>query len=438
MLTISELTRLSDDLRRQGGETHWIVLDKECALSLRVAGDSAKFYFRTRSPRQVTRSLGGIDEISPMEAKQKVLTLLLALEKGEALPESKTRKAGFAAVDGVHDLPRLMLEWREVQEKLPVPRWKPEDRKARVKFEGLIKNHLKPFIGVPVDKVTAEQLEEHLTMLYRAHASSAKSLLPWVCGTFMWAERKGLLADGYAKVHRLQMLVKEARWRQQGPLRHQPALPVTDLPEFMAELREVGGTTARCLEVAILTVSRVQPIVNMQWDHIDFEKGIWRCPKADMKVQSNGDHVVYLSKQAMQILASMPRYLSGKRKAVWVFSTARGDKICNALTKVISSMNGRRKKRGMPTWVDPEQSRIAGKDRAPTPHGFRATFKSWTRSDKLGNWKRYDNVAVERCMHHYTKDMYGGAYDREDFPEQQRNILQDWADFCYSYRPPLD
>lgn len=94
-------------------------------------------------------------------------------------------------------------------------------------------------------------------MLYRAHASSAKSLLPWVCGTFMWAERKGLLADGYAKVHRLQMLVKEARWRQQGPLRHQPALPVTDLPEFMAELREVGGTTARCLEVAILTVSRV-------------------------------------------------------------------------------------------------------------------------------------------------------------------------------------
>lgn len=104
MLTISELTRLSDDLRRQGGETHWIVLDKECALSLRVAGDSAKFYFRTRSPRQVTRSLGGIDEISPMEAKQKALTLLLALEKGEALPESKTRKAGFAAVDGVHAL----------------------------------------------------------------------------------------------------------------------------------------------------------------------------------------------------------------------------------------------------------------------------------------------------------------------------------------------
>lgn len=165
MLTISELTRLSDDLRRQGGETHWIVLDKECALSLRVAGDSAKFYFRTRSPRQVTRSLGGIDDISPMEAKQKALTLLLALEKGAALPESKTRKSGFAAVDGVHDLPRLMLQWREVQEKLPVPRWKPEDRKARVKFEGLIKNHLKPFIGVPVDKVTAEQLEERTCQL---------------------------------------------------------------------------------------------------------------------------------------------------------------------------------------------------------------------------------------------------------------------------------
>lgn len=39
-------------------------------------------------------------------------------------------------------------------------------------------------------------------------------------------------------------------------------------------------------------------------------------------------------------------------------------------------------------------------------------------------------------MHHYTKDMYGGAYDREDFPEQQRKILQDWADFCYSLNFP--
>lgn len=435
MLTNTEISRIVADLRSQAGEIRWTVLDKECALSLRVTGDNATFYFRTRSPRQVTRSLGDLTEISLLEAKQKALTLLVAVEKGEDLPESKTRKTTATNSDVVYDLPHLLLEWREYQEKLPVPRWKPTDRKARVKYDGFVKNHLIPFNGKPIQDVTPEQLEEHLTMLFRVHSSLAKSGLPWICGAYMWAERRGLCQDGYAKAHRLQMLVKEARWRRQGPARHQPALPVADIPAFMAELREIGGTTARCLEVAILTVSRVQPIVNMKWEHIDFEKGIWRCPKEDMKVQTNGDHFVYLSDQAKHILASMPRVLPGGRKAKWVFSTARGDKICNALTKVITSMNGRRRKRGMPIWIDPEQSRIAGKDRAPTPHGFRATFKSWTRSETFENWKKYDGRAVERCMHHYTRDQYGGAYDREDFPEQQRKILQDWADYCYSYQP---
>ena len=63
----------------------------------------------------------------------------------------------------------------------------------------------------------------------------------------------------------------------------------------------------------------------------------------------------------------------------------------------------------------------------PTPHGFRATFKSWARSERLGNWKRFDPVAVERCLHHFVKDAYNGAYDRESFPEQQKLILEEWA-----------
>lgn len=41
MLTISELTRLSDDLRRQGGETHWIVLDK--AVNYVLNGNLIRF-----------------------------------------------------------------------------------------------------------------------------------------------------------------------------------------------------------------------------------------------------------------------------------------------------------------------------------------------------------------------------------------------------------
>lgn len=414
----------------------WQVLDSKCALSLKVGDGKSTYYFRLRRPKQISRSLGHVGEVSLLEAYQKALSMMVAFQEGSALPESKTRKCNLE--QGQNSLSWLLTKWREHEIAKPFPRWSPTDRKASVKFNGIINNHLEPvFQFRRYDRISGEELAEFLTDLFRQHPSYAKSLLAWLESAYMWAERNGFCETGYQKAQRMKMLIKEARWRRQGAPRHHASLAVLDLPEFMAELREVGGTTARCLEIVILTCSRVASVTNMRWCDLDLQKGIWRCPKEDMKVSSNGDHIVYLSKQAIHILASMPRVLVGGVKAEMVFSTARGEKICNALTKVISSINLRRQKRGLPLWLDLEQSRIAGKDRVPTPHGFRATFKSWSRSDKLGNWRKYDSVAVERCLHHFTKDQYGGAYDREEFPLQQRVIWQDWADYCYSFKPIL-
>ena len=155
----------------------------------------------------------------------------------------------------------------------------------------------------------------------------------------MFAERKGWCQDGYAKVQKLDLLLRSSRWRRQGPRLHHAELPVAAVPAFMAELREVSGVMARCLEVDILTASRVNSVVNMRWEDVDLKAGIWRCPKEFMKISNNGDHIVYLAPQVQQIIASMPRILPGGRKAVWVFSTEQGEHVSNALTKPIQSIN---------------------------------------------------------------------------------------------------
>lgn len=436
MLTNQQLESKIQQLQKEKKSVTWAVIDASCHLSLRVVPQTqtAAFYFRTRQPKQISRLLGLVTDISLTEARQKAFTLQVCLEKGEDFPESRTIKKNILSPSP--SLAEILFAWRDAEMKKAVPRWNPNDRKAKVKFDGIIKNHLEPaFRKCPIEKISAEDLEAFLTDLFKAHSSFATSLRAWIRGALMFAERQGLCKDGYAKVHRLELLLKDARWRHQGPRTHHASLPVSDLPEFMAELREIGGTTARCLEVAILTCSRVNSVTQMKWEDIDFKNAIWRCPMDTMKVKSNGDHIVYLAPHTLQILASMPRVLPRGKKAIWVFSTARGERICNSLTKTILSINARRTKRGLSPWIDPEQSRLAGKPLPPTPHGFRATFKSWTRNERLGNWQRFDQVAVERCMHHFVKDQYEGAYDREDFPLLQRTILEEWAQYCYSHLP---
>lgn len=176
----------------------------------------------------------------------------------------------------------------------------------------------------------------------------------------------------------------------------------------------------------------------MRWKDIDFKEKVWICPAEFMKESGNGAHIVYLSKQAVKAIQSMPRVLSGGKRVEWVFSTARGERICSDLCKVIESMNARRIGRGLEPWLDFSQTDPkTGKHPRVTVHGFRATFKTWTRSEVLGNWKKYDATAVELCLHHVPDDHYDGAYDREDFPDMQRQILQDWADFLESSTGPV-
>ena len=101
-------------------------------------------------------------------------------------------------------------------------------------------------------------------------------------------------------------------------------------------------------------------------------------------------------------------------------------------------MNARRADRRLPQWLDLSQKDAkTGSHPRVTVHGFRATFKTWSRSETLGNWQKYDSTAVELCLHHVPKDAYDGAYDREDFPTMQRQILQDWADYLEGSACPV-
>ena len=85
-------------------------------------------------------------------------------------------------------------------------------------------------------------------------------------------------------------------------------------------------------------------------------------------------------------------------------------------------------------WVDPEtMDRKTNKPSSITLHGTaRASFRTWAKSDSLGNNRLFDQEAVDLCLLHSKNDAYNGAYDRSKLLRERRMIMQAWGDYCFS------
>jgi integrase len=81
---------------------------------------------------------------------------------------------------------------------------------------------------------------------------------------------------------------------------HHAALPIDDMPEFLAALRGRDGMAARALEFAILTVARTGEVLGARWGEIDLNGKIWTVPAGRMK--AGREHRVPLSDATLAVL----------------------------------------------------------------------------------------------------------------------------------------
>jgi integrase len=182
---------------------------------------------------------------------------------------------------------------------------------------------------------------------------------------------------------------------------HHPALPFSELPAFMAELREHNGISARALEFTILTAARTSEAIGAKWDEIDLEAKIWTVPPKRMK--AGRQHRVPLSNRTVELLEALPRDTSG-----FVFIGA-------SIGKPISNMAMLQLLRGMP-----------GRD-GLTVHGFRSTFSDWARERTA-----FPRDVVEMALAHAIRDKSEAAYRRGDALEKRRRLMAEWVGYCQS------
>src|SRR5262249_47698110 len=87
-------------------------------------------------------------------------------------------------------------------------------------------------------------------------------------------------------------------------VKHHPALPYSELPAFMADLRRRDGISARALEFLVLTAARTGEVIGARWSEVNLADATWTVPATRMK--AGREHRVPLSPRALAILEDMP------------------------------------------------------------------------------------------------------------------------------------
>ncbi|MFW0928371.1 integrase [Providencia sp. VP23HZSY-1] len=184
--------------------------------------------------------------------------------------------------------------------------------------------------------------------------------------------------------------------------KNMPSIPPDQLPKLMQTMRTASiSLSTRCLFMwQLLTISRPSEAAEARWDEINLETKEWKIPAARMKM--NREHTVPLSDAALAILELM-KPLSGNREFIFP-SRIKPTQPMNSQT-----VNAALKR--------------AGFGGVLVSHGLRSIASTAL------NEQGFPPDVIEASLAHVDKNEVRRAYNRSDYLEQRRPMMQWWADF---------
>ena len=213
-------------------------------------------------------------------------------------------------------------------------------------------------------------------------------------------ERHGL-ALGLTDTARLQYV---SRTLPSSPTQHRRFVEADRLPEVFQAMHNTLESNSKwpdIVKVLCLTLCRISEVVALRYDWIDFEQGVITIPASQMKAKR--EHRIPICTQLEKILKRR-QALGG----VFVFPSPKS-------------------KSGHAARI--MQYDLGVFNELTTLHGFRSTGRSWMAVNG------YDFAASEYCLAHRCENSTQASYQRYDYLEQRREIMQAWGDFveqCYT------
>lgn len=187
------------------------------------------------------------------------------------------------------------------------------------------------------------------------------------------------------------------------------ALSPTEIRLAFHQLETIAAypTIKLALRLVLLTLVRKSELIEATWDEVDFENATWTISKERMK--GRNPHVVYLSRQALDIFVALHTCAAGSRYVLpsrYDIYRCMSHATLNRITQLIAS---RAKEAGLP--LEPF-----------TVHDLRRTGST------LLNEVGFNGDWIEKCLAHEDGRSSRSVYNKAEYAEQRRHMLQEWAD----------
>ncbi len=166
-------------------------------------------------------------------------------------------------------------------------------------------------------------------------------------------------------------------------------------------------TIRLALRLVLLTLVRKSELIEATWGEVDFENAVWSIPKSRMK--AGKPHNVYLSQQALDIFIALHTCAAGSKFVLpsrYDADRCMSKATLNRVTQVIAE---KAKESNLP--LEPF-----------TVHDLRRTGS--TILNELG----FNGDWIEKCLAHEDGRSSRGVYNKAEYAEQRRHMLQEWAD----------
>jgi integrase len=192
-----------------------------------------------------------------------------------------------------------------------------------------------------------------------------------------------------------------------APVKSEPmkALPLNEFPDYLRRLdgdhRDFHLVTRAGMKLMVLLFVRTRELIEAKWEELDLENAIWRIPAERMKL--GVEHLVPLPKQALALFDELKQF---RGESEYVFPGDRNPK---------QPMSNN-------TLLYGGIYRMGYRSRA-TIHGFRSLASSIL--NESGKW---NPDAIERQLAHSEKDQVRAAYNRANYLQERKQMMQWYAD----------
>ena len=225
------------------------------------------------------------------------------------------------------------------------------NRKHRAQFLSTLRQYVFPQIGdLPVGAIDTGLILKCIEPHWGHKPATMTRVRGRIENVLDWATVRGY-RSGDNPARWKGHLAEALPARNKTTKAHHPALPHSELPAFLAELRGRTGSAARALEFLILTAARTGEVLGAQWSEIDFDSATWTVPAGRMK--AGKEHRVPLSPRAIELLKTLPT--ENDNPHVFIGPYAGRGMSDTALHGVLTRLDRR----------------------DITVHGFRSTFSDW-------------------------------------------------------------